>query len=78
MSIIKIESEKVQKRIEEVNKNKIELRPELEKWMMRNEELEQKLIASHVTLVNMTIIIKDYQKALRLKTGQEDNQVQVS
>ena len=30
----------MEKRIKKLNKNRIELRPELEKWIMRNEELE--------------------------------------
>ena len=38
--LIKRENEKIKIKIEEVKRNKLELRPELERWLMRNEELE--------------------------------------
>ena len=60
LDLIKRENEKIKIKIEEVKRNKLELRPELERWLMRNEELEQKLYSQSVALVNMTIIIKDY------------------
>ena len=71
---VSAESKKLKKQAEELSESRLQLRPELERWIMRNEELEQRVYSQSVSLVNMTIIIKDYQKALAI-TGKLDEEV---
>ena len=78
MRQIKEEQSKISQEIEKQKQNKLGLRAELERWIMRNEELEERVYGQQITMINMTIIIKDYQKAMNLHKKIDEDQAKIN
>jgi hypothetical protein len=61
----------------EIEKKEVGMRPEIERWMMRNEELEQRLFDQKMRAANMSTLLIDSQKALEFHTKSRNEESRV-
>ncbi len=68
------EAEAVNKLSETVLNKEVMLRPEIERWMMRNEEMEQRLFEYAQRMRVLEIMLKDCMKATEISQGQRNSE----
>jgi DNA repair exonuclease SbcCD ATPase subunit len=69
------EAKYIKERLKNAEHNVSVLRPEVERWIMRNEELETRMVEMSERNQRLIRVVKDYQKAIIIKNKQiKDNE----
>lgn len=69
-SLITAEGKRIKESLEHNKKMELDMRREIERWIMRNEELEQRIISLSQNCAKMLKTLQDYQKLIHIKEVQ--------